>query len=211
MWAQLDEQEQNHLQRNAPQSEDNNSDVVLEIKICAQPNNIDSLTGLLCRSSFETQKLSKVFSQTVTAALLIDFDQFAKINDLYGRVTGDFILSLQAERLQQNYAHFGTLYRYEGDRFLLLVTGEPAEKTTPTEFETLAKKIQQTLNTTIKLSQSEVQASCCIGVALREDNMSLGLLATEAMIAAEEAKRQAPNNIQLHSGFNTESSSLAVH
>lgn len=174
------------------------------------PNNIDALTGLQCRSNFEIQKLSASFNRAVKAAMLIDFDQFAQVNDNYGRVTGDFILSKQAERLQAQYAHVGMLYRYEGDRFLMAITAEEGTES-PELLTALAEKVQQTLNQPIRLSQAEAVISCCIGLVLKEKNMSLGLLATEALIATEEAKSKAKNSLHLSRGFHIEGLLNAMH
>ncbi|OPX55090.1 diguanylate cyclase (GGDEF) domain-containing protein [Oceanospirillum multiglobuliferum] len=195
MLAQINEQGQHKL--SSPKTEETTA-VVLEITMDQQLKNIDSLTGLQCRSNFEMQKLSATFNQQVQAAILIDFDHFSQVNETYGRVTGDFVLSLQAERLQHDYAHLGMIYRYEGDRFLLIVT---SDSDTTEQLILLGENIQQTMNKPVKLSQTEVITTCCIGLAVKDKKMSLGLLITEVMIATEEAKSKAKNSIQLHRGF----------
>lgn len=160
-------------------------------------NNYDSLTGLLCRSAFEIDKLTPNFDNHLVAALIIDFDRFSEINRVYGRPIGDFVLAVQARRLQKktvNYRHLS--YRYEGDRFLELIFSD-APLCRERLFD-VVDGLQKTLSQAIKYDQDVVETTCCIGAALKSKDMGVAQLATEAMLATEDAKQRGRNNIQLY-------------
>lgn len=158
--------------------------------------NYDPLTGLLCRSAFEINRLAKCFEQDLVAAFIIDFDHFADVNEKYGRAVGDFILAIQAERLQKSeVAYKRILYRYEGDRFLELIFSDIILN--EIALMQMASELQQELRQPIKMKQSDVITTCCIGMALKDESKNAAQLATEALLAVEDAKQRGTGNIYL--------------
>ena len=159
-------------------------------------SNCDPLTGLLCRSAFEINRLNKGFERDLAAAIIIDFDRFTDVNEKYGRAVGDFILAIQAERLLKNdVARERIIYRYEGDRFLELVFSKNGVD--EIVLMQVARDLQQNLCQPIKMKQSNVVISCCIGLALKDESKNAAQLATEALLAVEEAKQIGTGNIYL--------------
>lgn len=159
-------------------------------------SNYDPLTGLLCRSAFEINRLAKGFEQDLVAAFIIDFDRFADVNEKYGRAVGDFILAIQAERLQKSeVAHKRILYRYEGDRFLELIFSDNIVN--EITLMQMARELQQELRQPVKMKQSDVITTCCIGLALKDESKNAAQLATEALLAVEDAKQRGTGNIYL--------------
>lgn len=176
------------------------SDVLLEIPQQVNEaqtiSNSDPLTGLLCRSAFEVNKLSEGFDKDLVAAFIIDFDRFADINEQYGRAVGDFILAIQAERLQQSkVTRKRIVYRYEGDRFLELIFSD-----TPLDTDALmemARELQKELHHPVKMKQNAVSTTCCIGMALKHKSINVAQLATGALLAVEDAKQKGQGNVFL--------------
>jgi diguanylate cyclase (GGDEF)-like protein len=89
----------------------------------------DPLTGLLNRRSFDAA-LQDVFIQgstgteaTGTALVLFDFDDFKRINDLYGHPAGDGVRRAVAQAAQQVVRRGDQLARIGGDEFAVLATG----------------------------------------------------------------------------------------
>src|SRR5690606_39873969 len=58
---------------------------------------------------------------TLVRSLLLDLDDFKKINDSLGHDVGDQILTQVAERILELGRIYDTLYRLGGDEFVLLL------------------------------------------------------------------------------------------
>ncbi len=56
------------------------------------------------------------------AFIMLDIYQFKRINDLYGHLTGDDVLTGVAETLQQQIRTSDSLIRYGGDEFIIVLT-----------------------------------------------------------------------------------------
>jgi len=82
---------------------------------------IDFLTSLANRRFFE-QELQRVLHNEDDMAnlclLLLDIDDFKSINDKYGHVAGDMVLSSLANVLQQHMRETDLVARYAGDEFV---------------------------------------------------------------------------------------------
>ncbi len=85
----------------------------------------DELTGLPNRRSFlkalerEHQRCSRY--HTVYTVLLLDIDDFKRINDNFGHAVGDVVLKQVANILQRNIRKVDIPCRYGGDEFLVLM------------------------------------------------------------------------------------------
>lgn len=87
--------------------------------------NIDALTGAFnrrylndfCDKYFDIVKREK----TTFSILIIDVDDFKKINDNYGHNIGDMILKLLVERLKYILRDNDIIVRFGGDEFIILL------------------------------------------------------------------------------------------
>lgn len=87
----------------------------------------DKLTGLLNRQAFGIL-IDKAFAEyrrdpRPISILLIDVDNFKSINDQYGHVVGDHILSQVAAQLQQGLRASDIAVRWGGEEFLVVLKG----------------------------------------------------------------------------------------
>ncbi len=85
----------------------------------------DSLTGLLNRDAF-TKQLERSIRDAAenggeAAVFLLDLDRFKEVNDTLGHPTGDLLLQLVAERLDEIAPSQATLARFGGDEFAVLL------------------------------------------------------------------------------------------
>ncbi len=129
----------------------------------------DNLTGLYNRRFF-TESLtlelerSRRYSQHFSLCL-IDLDDFKDMNDSYGHLFGDKILSIFSHILKQNLRHSDTAYRYGGEEFAIIFPGSSLEGAAlvaerirtrlaeyPFNFENKSKEIRVTASFGISLT-----------------------------------------------------------
>ncbi len=88
-------------------------------------NRHDGLTGLRNRRALD-EDVDKIVNNHVTA-YMIDINYFKEINDTYGHAVGDVVLRVVSKWLKEVFSA-DRCYRYGGDEFLVLSTGEEAYK-----------------------------------------------------------------------------------
>lgn len=85
----------------------------------------DSLTGLLQharvkeRLSHELQRSER--TGAALSVVMLDIDHFKKVNDSYGHLTGDHVISSLANLLKQQLRKTDIIGRYGGEEFLLIL------------------------------------------------------------------------------------------
>lgn len=127
--------------------------------------NLDSLTGLANRRWFFTQ-LNWQYEQAkahggVFAIGIIDLDGFKPVNDTYGHVTGDRVLTEAAQRLKAACGEDIILARLGGDEFGFILTGNP----TRDELRWLGAAISDTIRLPYMVGGSQALLGSSIGVA----------------------------------------------
>ncbi len=150
----------------------------------------DYLTGLYLRrymdrviedGLYNFKRYSKVFS-----IIMLDLDDFKKVNDLYGHAAGDVVLKDFASLLQRITRQSDVCIRYGGDEFIVVLPETDIESA-----KAVAKKIQSTLNSvTFKKGSVEFKCSVSIGVTSVKDNDTLESIlerVDEALYKTKEA------------------------
>ena len=96
----------------------------------------DSLTHVKNRKFYDEH----LASQSCTALVIADIDLFKQINDTYGHLYGDNVLTAIAEVLQQSVRDSDNIVRYGGDEFLISF-----KDITPEILKNRLEKIRQTI------------------------------------------------------------------
>ncbi|MAX22233.1 MAG: hypothetical protein CMJ60_08690 [Planctomycetaceae bacterium] len=87
----------------------------------------DHITGLPSRKDFEHRLELGLKTRCEMALIIIDLDNFKTVNDQQGHLAGDSLLQKAASTLLHETSELGTLFRWGGDEFVLLITESPEE------------------------------------------------------------------------------------
>ncbi|MEX2124379.1 MAG: EAL domain-containing protein [Woeseia sp.] len=173
--------------------------------------NHDVLTGLYNRRRF-VEELRKEVHKVATgrgesALLFIDLDQFKYVNDTCGHPAGDRLIRKVADQLQRCVGDGGTVGRFGGDEFTVLVTN-----VTKTEAQTLAEIILEDLRKVVHVEDDNVfHVHCSIGITMIDsDKFDHDDLISQADIACRDAKTSGRNRLAFHSMTEREAEQMAA-
>ncbi|MEA5084623.1 MAG: EAL domain-containing protein [Lachnospiraceae bacterium] len=153
----------------------------------------DFLTGLFNRAAFQELAQKSIDESKensgVSAFLIIDIDNFKKINDTYGHVYGDVVLKHTAERLGTVFRSNDILGRLGGDEMTVFMTNIPsADIAVKKGFE-----ICRVLGSWRK-DDEKIPLTCSVGVAIMpEHGHTLEKLYHNADMALYQAKHLGKN------------------
>ncbi len=155
----------------------------------------DYLTGLFLRRYMDSvikdalynfKRYSKIFS-----IIMLDLDDFKKINDLYGHAAGDAVLKDFASILNRITRHTDVCIRYGGDEFIIILPETDIESA-----KAVAKKIQATLKSvTFKKGNVEFKCSVSIGITSVKKDDSLESILERVDKALYETKQKSKGGI----------------
>ncbi|MFY8351985.1 EAL domain-containing protein [Pseudoalteromonas sp. SSM20] len=155
----------------------------------------DRITGLLNRTVFIEQLNLAInassSNQPEFCVLIINLDNFYKINDALGHSYGDRVLKMAAQRLEQTISPNFTLASLGGDEFGILL---PPHVFTPLNIfniKRLCEKLLSELSRTMLLDDLDLCLSASIGAAIYPDN---GYDSESILRSADSALQHAKSN-----------------
>ncbi len=150
---------------------------------------IDALTGIFNRQHFIRLALKEMAyarrHQQTVGIIIIDIDNFKRINDTYGRSGGDLVLVQFAELISEKKRDEDLLGRYGGKKFIILPSDEVDREGIYRQCERIRKAVEK-----FKFCHAEtcVQATISIGFHLdRPDNGKVESLIDDLIDKAEQA------------------------
>ena len=128
------------------------------------------------------------------AFCFLDIDDFKYINDTYGHLVGDKILSMVAKTLKNNVRHADKAFRWGGDEFaLILFDIENDEK-----LKKLLKRLQSLINGSfINHKQNELSVTMSFGAAKLKKDDTLKSLTKKADKNMYESKKMGKDAITI--------------
>lgn len=167
-----------------------------------QPDRIaDPLTGLSNRQQLREQMgtlLSNQAEYASSALLLIDVDQFKKVNVSYGQGAGDVLIQLVAERVQSCLSPNQRLARIGGNEFAVVFHNPVA--TVAEEALQRSDAILQVMNKPFPLARHAVKMHVSMGLAIKESGIvSVDTLFSQADMAMRVAKQEKGNTLRRYS------------
>jgi diguanylate cyclase (GGDEF)-like protein len=149
----------------------------------------DTLTGLpnrtLLRDRLDRALASGTRTGEPVTVLILDLDDFKRINDTVGNQTGDDVLQEVAERLAAVVRHSDTVARAGGDEFVILLPGADAATVDATII-----RISQVLDQPITLTSGAYRVTASIGVIASGAGSTVDQLLGDADTAMYVSKSQ---------------------
>ncbi|QLE85052.1 EAL domain-containing protein [Shewanella sp. Scap07] len=158
--------------------------------------NNDLLTSLPNRSSLMVTLGNLVRKDTHHTLMVLDLDNFKKINDSLGHQVGDELLKMVALRIEAAVPYHTSIYRLGGDEFAILVDNNPDIGSAAV----IANSVIDAFNNPFDLSNDRVVVGVSIGIVLYpEDDQNEQALLRKADIAMYHAKSGGGNRYQFYS------------
>ncbi|UVE67396.1 cyclic di-GMP phosphodiesterase [Burkholderia pyrrocinia] len=162
--------------------------------------NTDVLTGLPNRHAISERIHVAIADENAASRgqvgiLFLDLDNFKRVNDHYGHITGDRLLQDVSKVISGCLPAGATLARLGGDEFLVLF-----EHGTRPLLEATAQIILERMRTPIHLGLMEIYTSCSIGIAMHpQHGDSLETLVRSADTAMYVAKEEGKHTYRVFS------------
>jgi len=115
---------QNHMMSEVSKANSVINKLSSQVKVLEKDSNLDSLTKVFNRRALTTH-LNSICENTnrnyELHLLILDIDDFKKINDIHGHIAGDKILIFIANILKKTVRDGDKVFRYGGEEFIILL------------------------------------------------------------------------------------------
>jgi diguanylate cyclase (GGDEF)-like protein len=160
----------------------------------------DGLTGLYNRRVFdEILSIEGALHKLMPLSLLIlDLDDFKRVNDTFGHCTGDHVLATFARILRESCRGADLVARYGGEEFAVVLPATPSSKA----MEIAQRMRMRFASTTFVCEDQHFNQTVSIGIACTYDTAKLPIidLVHHADDALYRAKRGGKNRVCVHTG-----------
>jgi diguanylate cyclase (GGDEF)-like protein len=169
----------------------------LNIETILRTSYVDTLTGVNNRRFLE-QRIGEELARCQRSSdpltcLFLDIDYFKSVNDKYGHLAGDSVLSTVAKTIKSQLRNSDVLARYGGEEFVALLTN--INQSTGFEIAERIRKNVQSLN--ITFSEITIPVTLSIGLATyqsdRKNPLTISEAASRLINTADSALYQAKN------------------
>jgi len=137
---------------------------------------------------------------TRLAIMMMDLDNFKKINDSLGHPVGDGLLIEVAQRLQKGIRKEDTVARLGGDEFVILQSDFESHESTLSHINRIARQLHKSLKEHYYIADHTLMISTSCGIAIYpDDGETAEQLIKHADTALYKAKENGRDNYQFFS------------
>ena len=149
----------------------------------------DRLTMALAHARYSGEKV---------AVLILDVDNFKRVNDSLGITAGDMLLKNLSQRIRKCLREEDTLGRQGGDEFIVLLPDIHLVQ----DIEFRIQKILDGIRGSFQFEEQEIHASCSVGIAVYPDDAedTAGLV-QKAKAAMCQSKEEGKDRYQFFKPF----------
>jgi diguanylate cyclase (GGDEF)-like protein len=132
------------------------------------------------------------------AVLILDIDNFKRVNDFMGIPAGDMLLKNLSQRIRKCLREEDTLGRQGGDEFIMLLPDIHLIQ----DVEFRVQKILEGIRGPFQFEEQEIHASCSVGIAVYpDDGEDTAALVQKAKAAMCQAKEEGKDRYQFFKPF----------
>lgn len=162
--------------------------------------NTDELTGVSNRRFFlelaERELARANRSRQPLSLILLDLDNFKRINDTFSHLCGDYVLQRVSQCCQAGLRRSDVFARYGGEEFILLLPDSPAEQA----LECAERFRQIVAGCEIVYAGTPIPTTASFGVTTWQgEDQDLGMLLRSADQALYQAKDAGKNTVCFYS------------
>ncbi len=156
---------------------------------------IDSVTNLNNRKRVDQEIVRLAAKKNAFGVVLIDLDDFKRVNDCYGHLVGDQLLYEIAEVFRGTTRAKDFVGRYGGEEFIMFIQNQD-----PAAVLLVCQRIRQAVSKTLFLenSQQPFKITVSIGVSMHYADEDLKKSIHQADLALYKAKKQGKNTVVMN-------------
>lgn len=158
----------------------------------------DPLTGLptrtLLRDRLEVAIERAKRSQDVLAVIMVDLDNFKRVNDSLGHQAGDTVLCEISRRLKSCVRKSDTVARMGGDEFVILLPNLRSV----TDTQDISRKLLAATAQPIRIGRHEIIVTASIGIGFFPDCDDVDALFKNADLAMYSVKARGRNSSEIY-------------
>jgi diguanylate cyclase (GGDEF)-like protein len=187
---------QSHMMQEVKRANRIITQLTQQVKELEESSKLDALTKLFNRKALDT------YLQEITAIgklkhelhlLILDIDDFKKINDVYGHVVGDKVLIFLANLLRKTLRDGDKTFRYGGEEFIIIINRIDAQKC-----QEIAKRIVKIIGANKLLYKNEtITITVSIGATTYHEGDTPESLIARADKALYKSKLNGKNQMNV--------------
>lgn len=163
-------------------------------KIMESASQHDFLTGIPNRNKFMSDLSNMILAKRPCTVMMMDIDDFKKINDTRGHTAGDEALQQVANRLKEMSSQILTPYRFAGDEFIVILQSNQSKIV-----EKAAYQMRQIFSKPFILCGEKAKVCGSIGIAsYPKDTEDLEQLIVCADDAMYQVKKSGKNDFAFY-------------